>query len=73
MLAMKTIDSDGEIISLETDHSWKGHIREFDDWETLDFNDSHWKYLTVKGKAGDQPWGDEILKNLERGEYAGCI
>jgi len=64
MLAMKTIDSEGGIISLETDHSWKGHIREFDDWETLDFNDSDWDYVSVKGKAGDKPWSDEFLKNL---------
>ncbi len=64
ILAMKAIDSDGETLQLETDNSWKGHLNEFKDWETLDFNDSNWDYVTVKGKADDKPWGDTFLKNL---------
>ncbi len=64
ILAMKAINSDGAIMKLETDNSWKGHSNEFDDWETLDFNDSDWKYVTVKGKAGDQPWGEDFLLNM---------
>ncbi len=61
---MKAINSDGTILLLETDDSWKGNLKEFDDWETLDFNDSDWTYATVKGKASDQPWGDKFLKNM---------
>jgi hypothetical protein len=49
---------------LETDNSWKGHLNEFEDWETPDFNDSDWDYATVKGKAGDKPWGNDFLKNM---------
>ena len=64
ILAMKAIDSDGETLQLETDKSWKGHLNEFKDWETLDFNDSNWDSVIVKGKADDKPWGDTFLKNL---------
>ena len=64
MLVMKAIDSNGIIMKLETDNSWKGHLNEFDNWESLDFDDSAWDYTTVKGVAGDQPWGEEYLQNL---------
>ena len=64
MLAMKAINSNGKIMKLETDNSWKGHLKEFDNWESLDFDDSAWDKATVKGVAGDQPWGDEYLQNL---------
>jgi len=64
ILAMKAIDENGDIIKLETDDSWKGHLNEFEDWETLDYNDSSWDYVSVKGKADDKPWGDEFLKNM---------
>jgi hypothetical protein len=64
ILAMKAIDSNGDIQKLETDNSWKGHVNEFDGWETPDFNDSNWEYVSVKGRAGDHPWGKEYLKNM---------
>jgi hypothetical protein len=64
MLAMKAILPDGIMVNLETDHTWKGHIKEFDNWETLDFNDSDWDDVTVKGKAGVKPWGAEFLQNM---------
>jgi hypothetical protein len=64
ILAMKAINNDGTIVKLETDNSWKGHLKEFDEWETIDFNDSDWDYVTVKGKAGDNPWGNGFLQNM---------
>ena len=64
ILAMKAIDSNGDILELKTDDSWKGHLNEFEDWESLDYIDSSWDYVSVKGKADDMPWGDAFLKNL---------
>lgn len=64
ILAMKAIDSNGDILKIKTDNSWKGQIKEFDNWESLDFDDSDWGNVTVKGEAGDKPWGDDFLKNL---------
>ena len=64
ILAMKTIDENGDVLKLETDNSWKGHLNEFEGWETPGFNDSNWDYVTVKGKADDKPWGEEYLKNM---------
>jgi len=64
ILAMRAIDKNGDIFELETDNSWKGHLNEFEDWETLGYNDSNWDYVSIKGKAGDKPWGDAFLKNL---------
>jgi hypothetical protein len=64
ILAMKAINKDGTIVKMETDNSWKGHLKEFDEWETIDFNDSDWDYVTVKGKAGDKPWGNGFLQNI---------
>jgi hypothetical protein len=64
LLALKTINADGSVFELESDDSWKGHLNEFEKWESLDFNDSDWDFATVKGKAGDNPWGAEYLKNL---------
>ncbi len=66
ILAMKAIDSNGNILELETDSSWKGHLNEYEGWETPEFNDSDWDYATVKGKADDKPWGnDKIVKTGE--------
>ncbi len=64
MLAMKALNKNGSVVKLETDNSWKGHLKEFDDWETLDFDDSGWSPVSVKGKAGDKPWGGGFLKNM---------
>jgi len=64
ILAMKAIDKNGDILKLETDNSWKGHLNEFEGWETPDFNDSNWDFVTVKGKASEKPWGDEFLQNM---------
>ena len=64
ILAMKTINRDDSIFQLETDYSWKGHLEEFANWESLEYNDADWHLVTVKGKAGDQPWGEAYLQNL---------
>jgi hypothetical protein len=64
LLAMKVIDTRGNIIELETDNSWKGNLSEFEEWETPDFDDGDWKRVNVKGKANAQPWGEDFLRNL---------
>jgi len=64
LLAMKAIGDDGNILELETDKTWKGHLNEFKGWETPEFDDSDWKPVNVKGKASDKPWGSEYLKNM---------
>jgi len=64
ILAMKAVDVDGNMLKTETDHTWKGNLNEFDGWESLDFDDSDWEYVNVKGKATDKPWGREYLKNM---------
>ena len=64
ILAMKAVGKNGNIMTLETDKSWKGHVNEFEGWEKPDFNDSEWGYASVKGKADDKPWGAQYLKNL---------
>jgi hypothetical protein len=64
ILAMKAIDKNGDVLKLETDDSWKGHLNEFEGWETPDYNDSDWNYVTVKGKADEKPWGEQYLKNM---------
>ncbi|GAB1454175.1 hypothetical protein MASR2M47_42310 [Draconibacterium sp.] len=64
ILAMKAIGKNGDILTLETDKTWKGHVNEFEGWEKPDFNDSEWGYASAKGKADDKPWGAQYLKNL---------
>ncbi len=64
ILAMKAINKDGSILKIETDNSWKGHSKEFDNWTSPDFNDTGWVSATVKGNATDEPWGKEYLKNM---------
>ncbi len=64
ILTMKAIFKDGSILKLETDHSWKGNAKEFDNWASPDFNDNDWASATVKGKAADKPWGKEYLENM---------
>jgi hypothetical protein len=64
ILALKAINRDGSILHLETDRSWKGHLKEFDHWESPGFNDENWDAVTLKGKAGDLPWGSGYLQNL---------
>ena len=63
-MALKTINKDESVFELVTDGSWKGHLEEFKHWETLDFDDTSWEPVEVKGAAGDQPWGNAYLKNL---------
>jgi hypothetical protein len=64
ILAMKAIDAEGNTLKMVTDKAWKGSLKEFDGWENLDFDDSDWEYVNVKGKATDKPWGEEYLKNM---------
>lgn len=64
ILTMKAINRDGSDLQLVTDSSWKGHLKEFDNWEALEFNDADWDFVTVKGKASDKPWGKEYLQNM---------
>jgi hypothetical protein len=64
ILALRAIDQDGSVFQLTTDGSWKGHLKESDNWESLDFDDAQWEYVTVKGKANDEPWGEDYLHNL---------
>lgn len=63
ILAMKAVDNNGQVLKIKTDDSWKGSINEFKGWEKIDYNDSNWDYVTVKGKANDKPWGSDFLKN----------
>lgn len=64
LLAMKTINNEGKVFKLKTDDTWKGSLIESDGWETVDFDDSNWEFVNVKGNASDQPWGEEYLKNM---------
>lgn len=64
IMALKAINGDGSVLNLVTDDSWSGHLKEFDQWESLEFDDSDWSNVTVKGKADDQPWGAAYLQNL---------
>jgi hypothetical protein len=63
-MAMKAIEKNGNSLEIKTDKSWKGSLNESQGWETVDFDDSKWKEVNVKGKATDQPWGSEYLKNM---------
>jgi hypothetical protein len=64
ILAMKAIHKDGSTLKIETDNSWKGHSKEFDNWASLDFDDTDWAAAIVKGNAADKPWGKEYLDNM---------
>jgi len=64
ILAMKAVYDDGSTFKLETGPSWKGHTEELENWQSLNFNDDNWDQVTVKGKAGDKPWGEKFLQNV---------
>jgi len=63
ILAGKLIFDDGEALKIETDSSWKGHTEEIENWQQAEFDDSGWQQADMKGKAGDDPWGTDFLKN----------
>ncbi len=64
ILAMKAVSENGKTLELITDNSWKGFTKEVENWETVDFDDSGWGLASVKGKAGDKPWGNDFLQNV---------
>ena len=64
IFALKAINSDGSVIELTTDRSWKGQLKEVKNWETTAFDDSDWEFVRVKGDADDEPWGAAYLQNL---------
>ena len=64
ILAMKAINEDGSVLKLATDGTWKGRLKESENWESLEFDDSDWEKVSVKGNADVKPWGAEYLKNL---------
>lgn len=63
-LAMKAFFVDGSSITLESDGSWKGQTKEFDNWQSLSFSDSNWENVNIQGKMGDEPWGKDLLENI---------
>ncbi len=63
ILAMKAVYEDGSVYGMVTDSSWKGNTEEQANWQYPDFDGSGWDQVTVKGKAGNEPWGAEFLKN----------
>ncbi len=44
-----------------TDGTWRTGDREVSGWNETAFDDSGWSKAAIKGKLGDQPWGD-VLK-----------
>ncbi len=62
--AIKIISETGDISVLMTDKTWKGSIYELEGWNTLNFNDSGWENVEIKGQAISDPWGVEFLKNI---------
>jgi alpha-L-rhamnosidase len=48
-------EGDSELIV--TDAQWKATDKQVDQWQAVDFNDSHWKDAQVIGPVGMQPWG----------------
>jgi hypothetical protein len=64
ILAMKAVTSEGNNMELLSDGSWKGNPVEVENWETLNFNDSGWTQVDVKGKSSNKPWGNEFLENV---------
>jgi len=63
ILAGKLIFDDGGTFKIETDSLWKGHTEEIENWQQAEFDDSGWQQADIKGKAGDDPWGSDFLKN----------
>jgi hypothetical protein len=63
ILAAKAIFDDGSTFRTETDSSWKGNTEELQNWQFVEFDDSGWQQAEVKGKAADEPWGPDFLKN----------
>lgn len=63
ILAGKIVFDDGRALGIETDSSWKGHTEEMENWQFAEFDDSGWQQADMKGKAGDDPWGTDFLKN----------
>jgi hypothetical protein len=63
ILAGKVIFDDGRTFNIETDPSWKGNTEEMENWQFAEFDDSGWQQADMKGKAGDDPWGTDFLKN----------
>jgi hypothetical protein len=63
ILAGKVIFDDGRTFKIETDSSWKGNTEEMENWQFTEFDDSGWQQADMKGKAGDDPWGTDFLKN----------
>jgi hypothetical protein len=63
ILAAKAIFNDGSTFRTETDSSWKGNTEELENWQFVEFDDSGWQQADVKGKAADEPWGPDFLKN----------
>ncbi|MEX2511521.1 MAG: glycosylhydrolase-like jelly roll fold domain-containing protein [Cyclobacteriaceae bacterium] len=63
ILSMKAVYDDRTLYEINTNDSWKGHTEEIKNWHMLDFDDSDWQQAEVKGEAGDEPWGDDFMKN----------
>jgi Protein of unknown function (DUF4038)/Domain of unknown function (DUF5060) len=49
--------SDGQVLRVGTDDSWKLSESEVPGWQGVDFDDGAWKQAVVAGELGAQPWG----------------
>ncbi len=63
ILAMKGTFETGGTFELHTDASWKGNPKETKNWQMPETDASGWQPASVRGEAGENPWGGDFLKN----------
>ena len=49
--------TDGNVLRIVTDGTWKALKTKISTWDTRGFDDSAWPAAQVIGQLGDQPWG----------------
>lgn len=63
-LAMKAVFDDGSALHVRTDSTWKGQAEEVDNWESSQLSSADWNEVVIRGKVGDEPWGEAFLENI---------
>lgn len=57
LCALRVKTSQGEIVQVFSDESWKTSEKEESGWQEPEFDDSRWVNATKLGKFGNAPWG----------------
>lgn len=63
-LALSARLSDGEVMSLVTDSTWKGSPEVVEGWTQTGFDEAAWPSARVKAQVGNGPLGIDFLSNI---------